>query len=226
MKNNHKPHRKAIPPALIINWLAALVAVAILMSIFLELAGDVWLNEGFAWDAPLMLAIHHYSRPWLDVLFMAITQTGGVLLVIPVAGLVAWLWRRQQRLNALVVSISLGGAVVINNALKFLFARPRPAVFPPLTVETSFSFPSGHTMAAVAFYGLLAVLLWRKRHFWWAMLATGWAVLVSFSRIYLGVHYPSDVLAALAVGLLWLGLVEIISNRYHAKRQSVSESSP
>lgn len=185
--------------------------MTILAAIFLDLTGDVLFKEGLAWDVPLMLAIHHYRRPWLDTLFMAITQTGGVLLVVPVAGLVGRWWQ-QQRLEALTLLISCGGAVIINNVLKFLIARPRPQVFPPLTVETSFSFPSGHTMAAVAFYGLLAILLWRKRHYWGAVCATGWVVLVSFSRIYLGVHYPSDVAAALAVGLLWLWLVVTIKS--------------
>jgi undecaprenyl-diphosphatase len=91
--------------------------------------------------------------------------------------------------------------------LKLLFARPRPNVFPPLTLETSFSFPSGHTMAAVAFYGLIAILLWRDHHYGWALLPGLWVPLVALSRIYLGVHYPSDVLASLAVGTIWLALI-------------------
>jgi len=103
--------------------------------------------------------------------------------------------------------VSFGGTVALNIMLKALFTRPRLQLFPPLVVETSFSFPSGHTMVAVAFYGLISILLWRKRQYAWAILAGVWVFLVGLSRIYLGVHYPSDVLASLAVGTIWLVLI-------------------
>jgi len=80
-------------------------------------------------------------------------------------------------------------------------------VFPPLTTETSYSFPSGHAMAAVAVYGVLALLLWQRGKRGWAVLAGAWVPLVAISRVYLGVHYPSDVLASLALGTIWLIIV-------------------
>lgn len=157
---------------LLSRWLFCLTVVVGAAAVFLELAEDVWLKEGFSWDVPLMLDIHRLSTPWLDTIMKGITLTSSGVAIILAAGLAVWLWRwQQQPLNALTLVVTISGAVVINTLLKSLFARPRPAVFPPLTVEHSYSFPSGHTSAAVAFYGLLAVLLWRAHHRGWAILS-------------------------------------------------------
>jgi undecaprenyl-diphosphatase len=177
------------------------------VALFLELAEDVWLNEGFTWDVTLMLGIHTLNRPWLDKLFWLITQTGGPLLVLLVAGTAVWFWQHDQRKVTWLVLASFGGTLLLNSLLKLLFARPRPNVFPPLMTETSYSFPSGHTMSAVAVYGLLALLLWQRGKRGWAALAGWWVLLVAISRVYLGVHYPSDVLASLALGGIWLIIV-------------------
>lgn len=188
-------------------WLVALGLLLAAVALFLELAEDVWLNEGFSWDVTIMLDIHTLSRPWLDKLFWLITQTGGLLIFLPVAGTAVWFWRRDQQKGTWLVLASFGGALLLNSLLKLLFARPRPNVFPPLTTETSYSFPSGHAMSAVAVYGLLALLLWRRGKRGWAVLAGCWVPLVALSRVYLGVHYPGDVLASLALGIIWLIIV-------------------
>jgi membrane-associated phospholipid phosphatase len=107
---------------------------------------------------------------------------------------------------------------LLNSLLKLLFARPRPNVFPPLMAETSYSFPSGHTMSAVAVYGLLALLLWQRGQYAWALLPGLWVPLVALSRVYLGVHYPSDVLASLALGTIWLVIVWFTQTRQHVNQ--------
>ena len=197
---------------------ALLAIVLIAAAVFLELAGDVWLNEGFSWDAPLMLAIHQYSQPWLDKLFIAVTQTAGVWIVLPLFIATALFWRQGDRLEAVTLLAASGGSAIISALLKAFFGRPRPAVFPPLTAEASYSFPSGHTMAAVAFYGLLAVFFWRKQRYGWAVLSGIWLLAVGLSRIYLGVHYPSDVLGALLVGFIWLVLVVTVYDEIKLRR--------
>ncbi len=188
--------------------LALVVLVAI--AVFLELAGDVWLKEGFAWDAPLMLALHRLSRPWLDLVFRVITTTAGPYISLPVAVLAALLWYTKNRRAAVLIAASSAGAFLMGAQLKALFARPRPTVFPPLVLETSYSFPSGHTLSAVAFYGLLAILLWTHRRRVWAVLVGLWPLIVAVSRVYLGVHYPSDVLASLTIGIVWLAAIALI----------------
>lgn len=174
--------------------------------VFVDLAEDVWLNEGFAWDAPLMLALHSTSQRWLDTFFIGVTQTAGKWVIVPLGVTAVTLWLQQKKPIAVMVLVSFAGAVGLNTLLKIFFARPRPQIFPPLVVETSFSFPSGHSMSAVAFYGLLSILLWRSQRYFWAVLSGLWVFLVGLSRVYIGVHYPSDVLGSLAVGTIWLVL--------------------
>lgn len=187
----------------------SVIAISIILAmlgtfIFLELADDVWMKEGFRWDAPVMLAIHQLSSPWMDKLMTILTTTGGRLLplIFIVVGILLWRHRRLPALISLITSVTV--ALLINTVLKAIFARPRPMVFPPITVENTFSFPSGHTMIAVAFYGLLAIFLWEWQYRVAALVAAGWVFVIAFTRVYLGVHYPSDVLGALAMGLFWL----------------------
>jgi len=188
---------------------------------FLKLADDVWFREGFSWDAPIMLAIHQYSQPWLDTLFIGITNSAGKYIPLFLLGALVLLWIKHKKIEIVSLIVSLVGAIIINGALKILFARPRPAIFPPITVEYSYSFPSGHTMTAMAFYGFVAILLWQWHRRIWALAFGGWVLLVALSRVYLGVHYPSDVLGALAVGALWLIIVEIFYFQTQQKQNNL-----
>ena len=188
-------------------WLAALGLLLTAVSLFLELAEDIWLNEGFSWDITLMLGIHSLSQPWLDKVFWLITQTAGPLIILPLVGTAVWFWRHGEQTTAILFMASFAGALLLSGLLKLIFARPRPDLFPPLVVEHSYSFPSGHTMSAIAYYGLLALVLWQRGRRGWAILAGLWVPLVALSRVYLGAHYPSDVLASLAVGTIWLVIV-------------------
>ncbi len=204
--------------SLLSHWLLSLILVFGAAFTFLELAEDVWLNEGFSWDVPLMRDVHRLSTPWLDTVMKSITFTASSVVIVLAAGLTLWLWRWQKRrLDALASIVTLSGSVAITTILKLVFARPRPAVFPPLAVEHSYSFPSGHTSTAVAFYGLLAVLLWRAHHRGLGLLSGLWVLAVALSRVYLGVHYPSDVLGSLTLGVLWVFAVMVVYDRYQHK---------
>ena len=181
--------------------------------LFWELAVGIVAGESFAWDESLMLAAHSTSQPWLDKLFWAITQTAGPLVLIPVTITVVVLWRRSEKTAAMLVITSVAAGFVLSSLFKLKYARPRPDLFPPLVVEHSYSFPSGHTLTAVTFYGLLAILLWQRGHHFWGIIAGLWVLLVAFSRVYLGAHYPSDVLASLALGVIMLFLIMIVYGR-------------
>jgi undecaprenyl-diphosphatase len=191
-------------------WWMTILLVILPLWLFLHLAKDVRLNEGFTWDLSLMLALHGLSQPWLDTVFVMITQTGGGLVGLFLLVTAVYLWRRQQQQTAVLFMAACSGAMALNSLLKLLFARPRPDVFPPFYVVTNYSFPSGHTMLAVMFYGLLAIWLWHNKKFGWAIFSGFWILLVALSRVYLGVHYPSDVLASLAVGILFLVIIVTI----------------
>ncbi len=199
---------------LVIRWALGLLFILGLVAVFSDLVEDVWFREGFAWDAPIILTIHQLSRPWLDTTMRVLTNAGesGAIAVALLAA--AWFFRKKQKLDAASILISLGGAAAMNTLLKLLLRRPRPSLFPPLVAESGFSFPSGHVTASVVVFGFLAVLLWRKRCFGWAIFSAAWIPAVAFSRIYLGVHYPSDTLAALTFTILWLIVVFAVRDRH------------
>ena len=120
-----------------------------------------------------------------------------------------YLWRRRLRKWALVLILSVFGGMLLNASLKIVFARPRPYFVNPIVTLPTFSFPSGHTLLATVFYGTLCVLIFTRARSWklraGAVLITAlMMLLVGFSRIYLGAHYLSDVVAAFAEGLAWI----------------------
>ncbi|CAM5406421.1 phosphatase PAP2 family protein [Eoetvoesiella caeni] len=114
--------------------------------------------------------------------------------------------------------------MLVNVLMKHAFQRPRPIFDHPLVSLATYSFPSGHTVASTLFYGMLAALIlskttsWSKR-VWAVLLAFAIVSLVAFSRLYLGAHYLSDVLAAMAEGLAWLALCLTGTHTYWEQKQ-------
>ena len=165
--------------------------------------------------------------PWgALVSFSWLTHLGDAQLLAPVCGLVALLlWRNAHRGLALGWVTALGGIVVLNPALKHIFARARPVHDHGLALETSFSFPSGHSAGAIVSYGMLLYLALRLLPARWhvpaAMAAVAAIVTIACSRIFLQVHFASDVAAGLLTGLGWL-LVCVSSLEYarHRKRST------
>jgi membrane-associated phospholipid phosphatase len=126
------------------------------------------------------------------------------------------LWRRKARIDAAFVVVALAGAQLLSNGLKLVFQRERPFFPDPLATASSYSFPSGHAVVSLAVYGAIALVL--ARHLSSpmprAILFGGVAVLVlaiGFSRLYLGVHFLSDILAGYAVGIGWLSLLYAVA---------------
>lgn len=136
-------------------------------------------------------------------------NTAGMLIMTTVVGMYFYLRKAPYWLLALVVSVP--GGMLLNVILKQVFQRARPSLENPLLTLTTYSFPSGHTVAATLFYGLIAAYLiclasrWKAR-FLIVLGACMMVGLVGLSRMYLGVHYLSDVLAAVAEGCGWLAV--------------------
>lgn len=204
-----QPDLRRLPPR---AWLALAAAGGLFLLpllLFVKLAEDVAENQVFFFDRPVMMWLHGHASPGLTALMEAVTQLGG-LVVVPVVATVAAvvLWRRGLRRGATVLAAAVIGSTLLNTALKAIFRRARPDFWEHLVVENSYSFPSGHAMASMAVAAALVVLTWRTR--WrWAVVAGAavYVLAVGVSRMYLGVHFPSDVLAGWSVSVVWVAVV-------------------
>jgi membrane-associated phospholipid phosphatase len=118
-----------------------------------------------------------------------------------------WMLWRQRFQQMKVFAIACLGALILNQGLKLVFVRPRPLLWKQLIKEVSYSFPSGHALGSLVLYGFLAYLLGLQFPRWSQLiygLAAGLIGAIGLSRLYLGVHYPTDVMAGYAIGFLWL----------------------
>ncbi|WP_438448824.1 phosphatase PAP2 family protein [Gorillibacterium sp. sgz5001074] len=182
-------------------WAAGCGAVFLLL--LAGLAGGWW-NQA---DQRAAEAFRDMQNEGLTPLFKVLSELGSTLafVLLFVAATVLLLWQKKQR-EALILLISTGGAYALNSLLKEAIQRERPAL-PHLIEADGFSFPSGNAMVATAFYGMLAIFILcsglpRRRLF--AGLIAVVLLLIGFSRLYLNVHYPTDILAGYAAGGCWL----------------------
>ena len=179
-------------------------------------------------DARFSAWLHEHSSASLIRFMLVVTNIHSTLGVTAMTlAVCAYLWTRHHRVWVLKLMLSVFGGMLLNILLKQIFMRARPHFENPLLTLTSYSFPSGHTMMATVFYGTLCLLFVTKVRDWRArglavVMSAGLILLVGFSRIYLGVHYLSDVLAAIAEGLAWLSFcviaVEELGRRRKRKR--------
>lgn len=177
--------------------------------IFVQLADEVIERESLPFDVPILRAMREFSSPVLDPIVVTITDVGGVpiTLIVLVLG-TAYLLEKGRKRAALFLSVAIGGAASINYVLKLLFSRDRPNLWQAIVTEHTYSFPSGHAMMSCVVALSLIALTWNTR--WrWPVVVGGciYFVTVSLTRIYLGVHYPSDIIAGWCIGAAWVILV-------------------
>jgi membrane-associated phospholipid phosphatase len=200
-----------------------LVAACVLGAI----AEDVVTNDPLTVvDIQFSAWLHRHSVDWITRCLLLITQVHSLLSVtVMTLAVSAYLWIRRVRIGVLTLTLAVFGGMLLNFLLKHVFVRPRPRFDNPLLNLTTYSFPSGHTMMATVFYGALCVLIaalvpkWRWRALAIALVA-GMILVVGFSRIYLGAHYLSDVLAAIAEGLAWLAFCLVLVGALERRRKS------
>ena len=178
---------------------------------FAELAGHVTSGNTQRFDEAVLHWIAEHRSPALEPVMLEITFLGtGSVVITMVAVSALFLWLTRHKYSAMLLLIATIGGIVLNNLLKVGFGRPRPQVFDWGTEVVSWSFPSGHAMSSAVVYGSVAYLAARLQRRMWHRAATMLTavliiLLISFSRLYLGVHYPSDVLAGVIIGLAWAG---------------------
>ena len=195
---------------------------------FAELAGHVRSGSTQMFDDAILRWLGAHRTPWLTATMLEITALGTgtvVMMTVLVAGM--FLWLTQHRHSAALLGVATAGGLVLNNLLKMGFDRPRPVIIDWGVTAISSSFPSGHAMNAVIVYGTVAYLAARlqTRHRMRVLTLSVAALiilLVCGSRLYLGVHYPSDVLAGLTIGLAWAAfcMATLEALQLYAKRNA------
>ena len=201
-----------------------LLLLAAALWAFFALASEMTEGDLTGFDKTLLLSLRTpgdpsdpIGGPALEQVMRDLTAVGGatVLILISVAVVVALLIRRHWR-SALVLALAVAGGQILSHLAKSFFDRPRPDLVPHGVQVFSSSFPSGHSMMATITYLTLAVMLARvepdrRMKVFYLVLAALLSLAVGVSRVYLGVHWPSDVLAGWAAGSAWALMVALIA---------------
>ena len=202
-----------------------IVLIVTALALFGAIAEDVVTGDRLTLlDKQLANWLHVHARPALTSGMLVFTELHSLTGVVLASTLVAILLYRQRHwfwLQALALAVP--GGMVLNVVVKLAFARARPSFSDPLLVLSTFSFPSGHAVSATVFYGVVGTFLASKidgvgLRVLVLLAALLMVALVSFSRIYLGVHYLSDVLGGVAEGIAWLAICFTALYWIHGKR--------
>jgi len=178
----------------------------------------VALGQTLLFDIALRDAVHSLAWPPLTTAMRIITRLGEPAFLALLGIVVAWGLRGTRRAYAARLALSALGALAVSEALKLVFRRQRPAAFFGYQEPSDYSFPSGHAMVSLCFFGVLAATLAaltksRARRFGLWAAAAAVVLLIGFSRVYLGVHYPTDVLGGYALGVVWIAAARRITDR-------------
>ena len=163
-------------------------------------------HYGLPWDAPILLTIHSMANPQLDVFAALFTQLGiywGVTPIFIILGIILLFLKRWRAIAYLLITTV--GAVLINHTTKLTFHRPRPHLWELFYhLPSDYSFPSGHALSSMTLVVILVTLTWGSRWYKWSLLFGSLFVLtIGWTRLYLGVHYPSDILGGWMLAISW-----------------------
>ena len=182
------------------------VGVSVPLAVVASFGERVRAGSKLPFDLPILRYMREHGSPAIEDVMVAFTEVGRlvpmVLITVVLAAVLAW---RRRFGRATFVLVAGAGSVLINVTVKAAYRRDRPTLWESILPETTYSFPSGHAMASMTLACTLIVVAWPTR--WhWPVIALGalFTFLVGASRVYLGVHYPSDVLAGWLAALAWV----------------------
>ena len=185
-----------------------LIGYLAILGIVAWLCTEVWEKEVFSFDRSFLLWIHQFANPQFDRIFLFFTALDDPPTVVTIFIItIAWLVMKRRYSDGIRFTIVCAGGVLINQVMKLFFAKPRPELWYRLITETSFSFPSGHAVGSMVVYGFIAYILAKEmqqhKHIVYAA-ASLLIIAIGLSRLYLGVHYPTDIIAGYGIGFIWL----------------------
>jgi undecaprenyl-diphosphatase len=158
-----------------------------------------------AFDSAIRGYARQWASPWGEHVMFGITELGYEWLMVPVGLMLFWwLTKNGRRHEAILFAVTTLSAEAASQILKPIFHRHRPEPFFGIHAPTTYSFPSGHAFIGVVYYTMLAAAISRRALIRVAGILVG--VVIGLSRIYLGVHFPSDVAAGFALGVFWLAM--------------------
>jgi undecaprenyl-diphosphatase len=185
--------------------------------LFADLAEDVMARDTLALDNGVLAWLQQFRSPALDTLMRGLSLMGSEGIAVLLVVLLVYLGFRGRWGAAASLLLVVGGAQLLNDILKDLFQRTRPAPVAGLILAQQFSFPSGHAMVSAAFYLFVAYLGWRLLRGRWRYVLSGGLVvlilLIGISRLYLDAHYFTDVVAGYIAGFLWTDAV-VLGGRF------------
>jgi undecaprenyl-diphosphatase len=219
-----------------LNWLILGLGACALLWIFLILAGEIAEGETQAFDVRILQALRSptdpskpIGPPWLEGALLDLTALGGsAVLGLMIFAVVGFLLLQTRYYTALFVAITSISGELVGTVLKQAFNRPRPSIVPHLRDVFSTSFPSGHAMQSAIVYLTLGAILMRVTEsrltklycLGMAMLLT---LVVGVSRIYLGVHYPTDVIGGWIIGFVWASICWLAAEHFEARAGIAAE---
>lgn len=198
----------------------AFVIIAIAAISFVKLASEVREKDTLPFDQHVLMFFRDHSTSFLDAVIPVVTDVGGVIGVgsLTIIFVVLFAYKKEYA-RMMLILVGVLGAVALNLILKSIFMRDRPDLWTQLVHETGYSFPSGHTMSSAGFALALIVAMGHSRWRWWAVVAGGiYMAFVGFTRMYLGVHYPTDVMAGWLVPAAWILTLALLTYSSFSKQ--------
>ncbi|MBD2360605.1 phosphatase PAP2 family protein [Anabaena minutissima FACHB-250] len=219
-ENQHTPKLRSpitfVQKLLITYWRSLLllfVGIYLPLQIFGLLALEVRYNEGgFPWDLQILVMVHSLAQSQLDVFAAILTKFGSFRTILPILSVIVLILLVQSRWRSLTyLLITAAGSATINRTAKEFWHRVRPDLWTSVAPEFDYSFPSGHAMTSMTLIAILVVLTWGSSWRWLTViLGSMYLLAIGWTRLYLGVHFPSDIIAGWMVAIAWAIGVSLI----------------